>query len=435
VVDLHAAGTTLSRLVCAALLVCAPAVPAATLIHAGRVIDGVSDTVKANQTVVVDAGKITAIENGFRAPATGDRVIDLEKGTLLPGFMDSHVHLSGEQSRRTELERYTLNDTDRTIDAVVFANRTLLAGFTTVRDLGDGSGSVISLARAVNAGKVPGPRIIAAGRPIGSTGGHADPTNGWSRGIEPVGEIEDGVVDSPDAARKAVRLRYKEGAQTIKIMASGGVLSLETHGSAPQMTEDEIRAVVQTARDYGFKVAAHAHGAEAIKRAVRAGVDSIEHGTFMDEEGMKLMKERGTYYVPTLSAAKWVNDKAQDPTFFPAVIRPKALEIGPQIRQTLGKAYKYGVKIMFGTDTGVSAHGDNAKEFGLLVEAGMPPMQAIRAATSVPAKFLEIDDKTGSIAVGKLGELVGVPGDPLQDITVMERPVFVMKDNTVYKAP
>jgi imidazolonepropionase-like amidohydrolase len=408
---------------------------AATLIHAGRVIDGVSDTVKTNQTIVVEAGKITAIENGFRTPSGSDRVIDLNNGTLLPGFIDSHVHLSGEQSRRTEIERYTLDDTDRAIDSVVFANRTLLAGFTTVRDLGDGSGAVISLARAVNAGKVPGPRIIAAGRPIGSTGGHADPTNGWSRRIEPVGDLEDGVVDSADAARKAVRLRYKEGAQTIKIMASGGVLSLETHGAAPQMTEDEIRAVVQTARDYGFKVAAHAHGAEAIKRAVRAGVDSIEHGTFMDEEGMKLMKERGTYYVPTLSAAKWVNDKAQDPTFFPAVIRPKALEIGPQIRQTLGKAYKYGLKIMFGTDTGVSAHGDNAKEFALLVEAGMPPMQAIRAATSVPAKFLEIDDKTGSIAVGKLGELVGVPGDPLQDITVMERPVFVMKDDTVYKAP
>jgi imidazolonepropionase-like amidohydrolase len=428
-------GINAARLVCAALLSGASASPAATLIHAGRVIDGVSDTVKTNQTVVVDAGKITAIENGFRAPAAGDRVIDLKNGTLLPGFMDSHVHLSGEQSRRTELERYTLNDTDRAIDAVVFADRTLLAGFTTVRDLGDGSGAVISLARAVNAGKVPGPRIIAAGKPIGSTGGHADPTNGWSRAIEPVGDLEDGVVDSPDAARKAVRLRYKEGAQTIKIMASGGVLSLETHGAAPQMTEDEIRAVVQTARDYGFKVAAHAHGAEAIKRAVRAGVDSIEHGTFMDEEGMKLMKERGTYYVPTLSAAKWVNDKAQDPTFFPAVIRPKALEIGPQIRLTLGKAYKYGVKIMFGTDTGVSAHGDNAKEFALLVDAGLPPMQAIRAATSVPAKFLEIDDKTGSIAVGKLGELVGVPGDPLQDITVMEHPVFVMKDNTVYKAP
>jgi imidazolonepropionase-like amidohydrolase len=407
---------------------------AATLIHAGRVIDGVSDSVKTNQTVVVDAGKIVAIEAGFRSPAAGDRVIDLRTGTLLPGFIDAHVHLSGEQSRRTELERYTLNEADRAIDAVVFADRTLLAGFTTVRDLGDGSGAVIALAKAINAGKVPGPRIIAAGKPIGSTGGHADPTNGWSRGIEPVGDTEDAVVDSPDAARKAVRQRYKEGARTIKIMASGGVLSLETHGAAPQMTEEEIRAVVQTARDYGFKVAAHAHGAEAIKRAIRGGVDSIEHGTFMDDEGMKLMKEHGTYYVPTLSAAKWVNDKAQDPTFFPEVIRPKALQIGPQIRQTFAKAYKYGVKIMFGTDTGVSPHGENAKEFGLMVAGGMPPMEAIRAGTSVPAKFLELDD-TGSIAVGKLGELVGVPGDPLQDISMMEHVVFVMKDNTVYKAP
>jgi imidazolonepropionase-like amidohydrolase len=282
---------------------------------------------------------------------------------------------------------------------------------------------------------VPGPRIIPAGKPIGSTGGHADPTNGYSRLIEPVEGFEDSVVDSPDAARKAVRQRYKEGAKTIKIMASGGVLSLEPHGAAPQMTEEEIRAVVETARDYGFKVAAHAHGAEAIKRAVRAGVDSIEHGTFMDDEGMKLMKEHGTYYVPTLSAAKWVNDKAQDPTFFPEVIRPKALEVGPQIRQTLAKAYKAGVKIMFGTDTGVAAHGTNAQEFALLVEAGVPPMQAIRAATSVPAKFLDLDDQTGSIAMGKLGELVGVPGDPLSDISVMEHVVFVMKDNTVYKAP
>ena len=417
------------------MLALGAAAQAAAIIHAGRLIDGVSDEVKTNQTVIVDGGKITVIEPGFRPPGAGDRLIDLSQGTLLPGFIDAHVHLSGEQSRRTELERYTLNEADRAIDAVVFANRTLLAGFTTVRDLGDSSGAVIALAKAVNAGKVPGPRIIAAGKAIGSTGGHADPTNGWSRGIEPVGDLEDAVVDSPDAARKAVRQRYKEGAQAIKIMASGGVLSLETHGSGPQMTEEEIRAVVETARDYGMKVAAHAHGAEAIKRAVRAGVDSIEHGTFMDDEGMKLMKERGTFYVPTLSAAKWVNDKAQDPTFFPEVIRPKALEVGPQIKQTFAKAYKAGVKIMFGTDTGVSPHGENAREFALMVAAGMPAIQTLRAGTSVPAKFLGIDDKTGSISVGKLGELTGVAGDPLRDISVTEHVVFVMKDNTVYKAP
>ena len=410
------------------------AASAATLIHAGRVIDGVSDTVRTNQTVVVEGGRITALEAGFRSPAAGDRVIDLRNGTLLPGFIDAHVHLSGQQSRRTEIERYTLNEADQAIDAVVFANRTLLAGFTTVRDLGDGSGAVIALAKAVQAGKVPGPRIIAAGKPIGSTGGHADPTSGWSRVIEPVGDLEDAVVDSPDAARKAVRQRYKEGARTIKIMASAGVLSLETHSGNPQMTEEEIRAVVQTAHDYDLKVAAHAHGAEAIKRAIRGGVDSIEHGTFMDDEGIKLMKEHGTIYVPTLTAAKWVNDMAQDPTFFPEVIRPKALEVGPQIRRTLAKAYKAGVKIMFGTDSGVSPHGSNAQEFALMVEAGVPPMQAIRAATSVPARFLGLND-TGSIEVGKLAELAGVPGDPLSDISVMQQVVFVMKDNTVYKAP
>ena len=411
------------------------AAPAATLIHAGRVIDGVSDSVKTQQTVVVDGGRITAIEAGFRAPAAGDRVINLEQGTLLPGFIDTHVHLSGEQSRRTEIEKFTLNEADYAIDAVVFGKRTLLAGFTTVRDLGDGSGAVIALARAVNAGKVPGPRIIAAGKPIGSTGGHADPTNGFSRRIEPTGDTEDAVVDSPDAARKAVRQRYKEGATTIKVMASGGVLSIETHGLNPQMTEEEIRAVVDTAHDYGFKVAAHAHGAESIKRAVRAGVDSIEHGTFMDDECIKLMKEHGTFYVPTLSAGRWVYEQAQDPSFFPAIIRPKALQIGPQLQQTFAKAYKAGLKIMFGTDTGVGKHGDNAREFRFMVEGGMPAMQAIRAATSIPAKFLEIDDKTGSIAVGKLGELTGVPGDPLTDISVMEHVSFVMKDDTVYKAP
>jgi len=214
-----------------------------------------------------------------------------------------------------------------------------------------------------------------------------------------------------------------------------GVLSIAKNGANPQMTEEEIRAVVTTARDYGFKVAAHAHGAEGIKRAVRGGVDSIEHGTFMDDEGMRLMKEHGTYYVPTISAGRWVYEQAQDPEFFPPIVRPKALEVGPQIQRTFSRAYKSGVKIMFGTDTGVSKHGDNAREFRYMVEGGMPAMEAIRAATSVPAKFLEIDDRTGSIAVGKLGELVGVPGDPLTDISVMEHVVFVMKDDTIYKAP
>jgi imidazolonepropionase-like amidohydrolase len=408
---------------------------AATLIHAGRIIDGVSDTVRTNQTVVVDAGRIIAIEPGFRAPAAGDQVIDLRQGTLLPGLMDMHVHLTSEYSKSSEIDDYKLNEADVAIDAVVYAQRTLLAGFTTVRDLGDEYRASISLRNAINAGKVPGPRIIAAGKAIATTGGHADPTNGWARKFPSNPGPEDGVVNSVEDARKAVRQRYKEGSDTIKITATGGVLSIAKNGANPQFTEDEVRAVVSTARDYGFKVAAHAHGAEGIKRAVRGGVDTIEHGTFMDDECIRLMKERGTFYVPTISAGNWVYQQAQDPAFFPLVVRPKALAVGPQIQATFAKAYKAGVKILFGTDTGVSKHGGNAHEFKLMVDGGMPPMETIRTATSVPAKFLDLDEKVGSVTVGKLGELVGVAGNPLEDIAVMERVVFVMKDNTVYKAP
>ena len=304
------------------------AAQAATLIHAGRVIDGVSDAVKTNQTVVVDAGKITAIEAGFRQPAAGDRVIDLRNGTLLPGLFDMHVHITSEYNRQREIDNYKLNESDVTINGVVYAQRTLLAGFTTVRDLGDEYRASIALRNAINAGKVPGPRIVAAGKAIATTGGHADPTNGWARKFPANPGPAEGVVNSVEDARKAVRQRYKDGSDTIKITATGGVLSIAKSGSNPQFTEEEIRAVVATARDYGFKVAAHAHGAEGIKRAVRGGVDTIEHGTFLDDEGIKLMKEHGTFLVPTISAGRWVYDQAQDPTFFPAVVRPKALEVG-----------------------------------------------------------------------------------------------------------
>jgi imidazolonepropionase-like amidohydrolase len=423
------------RLATGCVLLCVGGVQAATLIHAGRLIDGVSATAATNKTVVVEGGKITAIENGFRTPAVGDRVIDLRNGTLLPGLFDMHVHLTSEYSKTAEIDNYKQNEGDVAIEGVMYAERTLRAGFTTVRDLGDEYRAGIALRNAINAGKVPGPRIVAAGKAIATTGGHADPTNGWARKFPANPGPDDGVINSAEDARKAVRQRYKDGSDTIKITATGGVLSIAKNGANPQFTEEEIRAVVQTSRDYGFKVAAHAHGAEGIKRAVRGGVDTIEHGTFMDDEGMKLMKEHGTYYVPTISAGNWVYQMAQDPGFFPPVVRPKALAVGPQIQNTFAKAYKAGVKILFGTDTGVSKHGENAKEFKLMVDGGMPPMEAIKVATSVPAKFLDLDDKVGSIAVGKLGELVGVPGDPLADISVMERVVFVMKDDTVYKAP
>ena len=418
------------------LVVLGGPVQAATLIHAGRVIDGVSDQVVTERTVVVDQGRITNIETGYRKPAAGDTVIDLRKSTLMPGLMDMHVHLTSEYSRSSELDRFKKDGPDVALDGVLYAERTLQAGFTTVRDLGDSFRASIALRNAINAGKVAGPRIFAAGKSIASTGGHADPTNGWADflGGGDVGPV-DGVVNGAEQGAQAVRQRYKEGSDLIKITATGGVLSIAKNGLNPQFTEDEIRTIVATARDYGFKVAAHAHGAEGMKRAVRAGVDSIEHGTFMDDETIALMKERGTYYVPTITAGRWVFDRSKEDGFFPAVVRPKAAAIGPQIQGTFAKAYKAGVKIVFGTDTGVSAHGDNAREFVLMVEAGMLPLEAIKSATSVAAKFLEIDDRLGSVQVDKIADLVAVPGDPLADISAMRRVNFVMKDGIVHRQP
>jgi imidazolonepropionase-like amidohydrolase len=426
---------TIVTLAAAVAAMASVASPAATLLHAGRVIDGVTNNVQTDRTIVIDGGKIVSIEPGFRAAAAGDRIIDLKTSTVMPGLMDMHVHITSEYSRSAELDGYKKNEADVALDGALYAERTLLAGFTTVRDLGSSYRAAIALRNAINAGKVPGPRIIAGGKTIASTGGHGDPTNGWAARFNGNPGAEDGVINGVDDARKAVRQRYKEGADTIKITATGGVLSIAKNGLNPQMTEEEIRAVVSTARDYGFKVAAHAHGAEGIKRAVRGGVDTIEHGTFMDEEGMKLMKERGTFYVATISAGRWVYDQAQDASYFPAVVRPKALMVGPQIESTFGKAYKYGVKILFGTDTGVSSHGKNAAEFRYMVAAGMPAMEAIQSATSRTAKFLDLDDQVGTVAPGKLAELIAVPGDPLTDITAMERVNFVMRGATVYKAP
>jgi imidazolonepropionase-like amidohydrolase len=419
----------------AAFAACSSSAFAATLIHAGRVIDGVADSALTERTIVVDGDKITAVEAGYRTPAAGDRVVDLRGATVMPGLMDMHVHITSEYTARAEVDRFTLNDTDRVLDGVQFAERTLLAGFTTVRDLGAEARNAQALRNAINGGKVRGPRIFTSGKSLASTGGHGDPTNGWASHLHPPPGYMDTVIDSVDAARQAVRQRYKDGADLIKITATGGVLSVAKSGLNPQFTEAEIRAIVETARDYGFKVAAHAHGAEGIKRAVRAGVHTIEHGTFMDDEGMALMKKHGTFYVATISAGRWVYEQAQKPGFFPAIVRPKALAVGPQIQQTFGKAYKAGVRILFGTDTGVSQHGQNAQEFVYMVEAGMPAMEAIKSATSATARYLEIDDRLGSVQPGKLADLVAVPGDPLADIALMRTVSFVMKDGVVHKGP
>ena len=349
----------------------------------------------------------------------------------MPGLMDSHVHLSGETSKNRYVEGFVLNPEDFAFRSVGYANRTLLSGFTTVRDLG---GTIaVSLRNAINSGYIKGPRIIAAGKSIATTGGHADPSNGVNRELMGDPASKEGVVNSPDEARKAVRQRYKEGSDLIKITATGGVLSNAKDGAGAHFTEDEIRAVVQTAKDYGFKVAAHAHGAEGMKRAIRAGVNSIEHGTFMDDETIELLKKNGTYYVPTITAGKSVADSAKIPGYYPPLVVPKAIETGPKIQGTFAKAYKAGVKIAFGTDAGVFMHGKNYMEFQYMVEAGMPPMAAIQSATIVAADLLGVKDKLGSIEKGKLADIIAVEGDPLTNISAMKNVTFVMKEGEVYK--
>jgi imidazolonepropionase-like amidohydrolase len=383
--------------------------------------------------VRVRGNTIAAIEEGFATPGAEDSVIDLRDQTVLPGLMDTHVHLTGEYSASSNLNRFVLNEADYAFDAALYAKRTLDAGFTVVRNLGDAFNVTIALRKAIAAGDVPGPMILTAAKGLASTGGHGDPTNGWAAHFGADPSPKDGVVNSPEDARKAVRQRYKDGADWIKITATGGVLSVAKSGQNPQFTDAELKAIVDTATDYGIRVAAHAHGAEGMKRAVIAGVASIEHGTYMSEEVMQLMKERGTYFVPTIMAGNWVAEKAKIDGFFPELVRPKAAAIGPVIKDTFAKAYGYGVPIVFGTDTGVSPHGDNAEEFALMVEGGMPPMEAIQSATSVAADFLDIAETHGSLAAGKQADIIAVPGNPLQNIALMQQVSFVMKGGVVYK--
>ncbi len=402
-----------------------------TFIWCGTLIDGISNEPKKNMTIVIEKNKIAAVENGFSNAGSSDKTIDLKTKTVTPGWIDSHVHLSHETNPNRYLEEFQLNDVDYAYRSVVFAKRTLMAGFTTVRDAG--GEVVLSLKKAINQGLIEGPRIYAAGTPIGSTGSHGDPTNGYRNDLMGDPGPKVGVANGVDECIKAVRQRYKEGSDIIKIMATGGVLDISTGSSGAQYTEEEIKAIVQTAKDYGLKVIAHAHGAEGIKRALRAGVISIEHGTYMDDECMDLFKKTGAWYVPTIIAGKSVADSAKIPNYFPPVVARKAMEIGPKIQSTLSRAYKAGVKIAFGTDAGVYKHGNNWMEFGYMIEAGMKSMEAIKAATINAAELLGMKDQLGSIEVGKLADIVAVDGDPLTDPKVFGKVVFVMKDGVVYK--
>ena len=408
---------------------------AGTALHCGKLFDSRSGKLLGPHTVVVRNGKVADVLAGRVEAVAEATAIDLSDRTCMAGWTDLHVHLGSQSSPQSYSEGFRLDDVDFAFRSIGYAEKTLMAGFTSVRDLG---GTITPHLRdAINQGLVKGPRIWAAGKSIATTGGHADPTNGYNSELShllgPPGPTE-GVINSVDDARQAVRQRYKDGSDVIKITATGGVLSYAKSGDAPQFTVDEVKAIVDTARDYGYRVAAHAHGEEGMYRAVAGGVTSIEHGSYMSDRVIALMKQKGTWYVPTLYAGRFVAEKAKIDGYFPDIVRPKAARIGAQIQDTAAKAYRSGVKIAFGTDMGVGPHGDNAREFQYMTEAGIPAAYALQAATFLAAEVLGVDDQ-GVVEVGKRADIIAMPGDPLADIGNTMKVDFVMKDGVVYRTP
>ena len=402
-------------------------------LHVGKLFNSNEGKMLDNMTIIVSGNKIKDIKKGYEFPENDNSVIiDLKDSTVMPGFIDLHVHIESEYNPEKYLNEFTAEESEIAFSSLKFAKRTLMAGFTTVRDLG-GSGVNISLRNAINKGEVIGPRIFTAGKAIGTTGGHADPTNGWKKSIAGDPGPQDGVINGVDDARKAVRERYKNGADVIKITATGGVMSIAKNGQNPQFTVEEIKAICETANDYDMIVAAHAHGDEGIQRAVIGGVHTIEHGTLLSEESMKLMKQYGTYYVPTITAGKEVAANAKIPGYYDELVVPKALAIGPKIQSTTERAYKAGVNIAFGSDAGVFPHGKNAKEFVYMNEAGIPIIECLQAATIVNAKILSMETEIGQIEKGFIADLVATKLNPEDDISTLENVVFVMKEGVIYK--
>jgi imidazolonepropionase-like amidohydrolase len=410
----------------------ATAAPKTTIVKAAHLFDGKSDQVVSPGVVVVQDGKIVAAGTRVTEPAEAE-VIDLGNATLLPGLMDAHTHMTSEASgdwKRDELDNFKKPIPQVAIEATAFAKRTLLAGFTTVRDLGSRNLVDVGLRNAIDEGAVPGPRMLVAVHAISARGGHCDGTAGYRPDLLKEPGPEDGVADGPDQIRAAVRFNTKHGADVIKVCASGGVLSLTDKVDSAQLTQAELDALVSEAHALGRKAAAHAHGAEAAKRAVRAGIDSIEHGSFLDDEALDLMKQKGTYLVFT--PVLCINDRLKK-AGAPANVVAKAAAATSAADMTFKRALAKGVKIAFGSDASVCPHASQVMQFADMVRLGMKPLAALRTATSASARLLDLDTKLGTLEAGKLADVIAVPGDPSGDVTAVEKVLFVMKDGVVYR--
>jgi imidazolonepropionase-like amidohydrolase len=408
-----------------------------TLVHCGTLLDVPGNAPKRNATIVVRDGVIVEVRSGFATPSqAGDAkasIVDLSGLFVMPGMIDCHVHITGEMSPDARLRAVQETDADGALNGVVYARRTVDAGFTTVRDVGASGDAIFALRDAINARKVVGPRILAAGEAITPTGGHGDGTHGYRDDLFDYPTPFVGVADGPYEARKAVRHQVKRGADLIKLTATGGVLSATAQGTGQQFFEDELAAIVETSHALGRKVAAHAHGADGIKAALRAGVDSIEHGSYLDDEAIALFKEKGAYLVPTVFAGETVANLGMKDGYFIPAVRDKALAVGPVMLGALGKAHRAGVKIAFGTDCGVGPHGQNGRELELMVEAGMSNVEVIKSATIVAAELCGLEAKIGTLEKGKAADFIAVAGSPLDDISVLREVRVVARDGVVVK--
>tara|TARA_R110001606_G_scaffold12306_2_gene52971 strand:- start:62935 stop:64251 length:1317 start_codon:yes stop_codon:yes gene_type:complete len=403
-------------------------------VQAGRLLaDPSTGVVLRDKTLVIRGNQVVEIRDGFiSGTESGDRTVDLRDGFVLPGLIDSHVHLTGQSNPNQRLEGMTQSSADQAIRGALYARRTLMAGFTTVADLGAENNAIFALRDGIAAGEVPGPRVIASGSSVSIHGGHGD-INGFREDIMHLLSSES-ICSGADDCMRAVRTQVRSGADIIKITATGGVLSNTAAGLGQQFTDAELAAIVEVAHRMGRQVTAHAHGVDGINAFLRAGGDSIEHGTYLDAESIRLFRREGTYLVPTLLAGDFVARIAASPgNFFTPAQTAKALEAGPKMLDMARRAHDGGVRIAFGTDSGVSAHGDNAREFALLVQAGMTPLEAVQSATVVAADHLRISGEAGRITVGMPADLIAVSGDPLSDVTTLEHVRFVMKGGVVYR--